>query len=342
MSPSHALNPGQILQVGLGFWGSKTLLAAVELDLFTKLVEAPRTCAEIESAVGLHPRGSRDFLDALVAMGFLVREGDGETARYGTTPETGLFLNSRGPAYVGGLLKMASARLWGVWANLTEGLRTGTPQNGAKDARSLFEQMYSDPEELEVFMRAMAGISAGPCLALAEKFDFGRYETLTDAGGATGLLSVCVAKRHPHMRATTFDLPQVAPIAEQTIAHAALSDRVSVASGDFFADPIPKADVVTMGHILHDWGLDEKKHLIRAAYDALPPGGAFIAIESIIDDARKENAFGLLMSLNMLLESEGGFDYTGADFARWCREVGFEHIEVMPLAGPTSAAIAIK
>ncbi len=337
------VNPGHILQVGLGFWGSKALLSAVELDLFTKLVEGPRTRAEIESALGLHPRGSRDFLDALAAMGFLTREGDGDAARYGNTPETGLFLNSRGPAYVGGLLNMMTSRVWGVWANLTEGLRSGMPQNEIKDTgESFFAKVYPDPEKLEVFMRAMAGISAGPCLALAEKFDFGQYQTLTDAGGATGLLSICVAKRHPHIRATTFDLAPVAPIAERTIVQAGLSERIGVATGDFFRDPLPKADVITMGHILHDWNVEEKKHLIRAAYDALPEGGAFIAIDSIIDDARKENVFGLLMSLNMLMETSGGFDYTGADFARWCREAGFSRIEVLPLAGPTSAAVAIK
>ena len=343
MTTHDSPNPGHILQLGLGFWASKVLLSAVELDLFTKLAEAPRTCAEVESALGLHARSSRDFLDALVALGLLAREGDGDAARYGNTRDTGMFLNSRGPAYVGGMLKFANVRLWAAWANLTDSLRTGLPQNaGRETGLSFYDEVYPNPEKLAGFMRAMAGISAGPCMALAEKFDFGPYQTLTDAGGATGLLSICVARRHPHVRATTFDLPPVAPIARETIAQAGLAERVSVASGDFFVDPLPKADVVVMGQVLHNWDLAEKKRLVRAAYEALPKGGAFIAIESIIDDARKENAFGLLMSLNMLVETTAGFDYTGADFARWCREAGFSKIEVLPLGGPTSAAVAIK
>ncbi|HWB73933.1 MAG TPA: methyltransferase [Nannocystaceae bacterium] len=339
---TNAPNPAHILQVGLGFWASKTLLSAVEIDLFTELAEGSQSRAELETKLALHPRSSADFLDTLVALGFLAREGDGDRARYANTPETALFLDRRGPAYVGGLLKMASARLYAVWGSLLEGLRTGRPQNEIAKGGDFFETVYSNPAALEEFLSAMAGISAGPCMALAEKFDFGRYKTLTDAGGASGVLAMCVARRHPHIKATTIDLPPVAPIAKRAIAAAGLAERIEVASGDFFRDPLPRADVITMGHILHDWDLDEKKKLIRAAYDALPEGGAFIAVDTIIDDARRENAFGLLMSLNMLMETPGGFDYTGADFARWCREIGFSRVEVLPLGGPTSAAIAIK
>ena len=151
-----------------------------------------------------------------------------------------------------------------------------------------------------------------------------------------------VAEANPHMTCTTFDLGVVKPIAEKAIAAAGLADRVDAVAGDFFVDPLPEADVITMGMILHDWDLEKKKHLIRAAYDALPEGGALVAIEALIDDARRENSFGLLMSLNMLVEFGDAFDFTGADFRGWCEEVGFRRFEVLPLAGPSSAAIAYK
>jgi 16S rRNA G1207 methylase RsmC len=191
-------------------------------------------------------------------------------------------------------------------------------------------------------MRAMSGVSAGGFHALAQSFDFSRYSTLLDVGGATGQLSIIVAAHHPHMRCTSFDLPVVEPIARRTIESAGAGDRVETAAGDFFADALPPADVITMGLILHDWDLDGKMHLIRSAYNALPEGGALIAIENLIDDARRENAFGLLMSLNMLIEFGNAFDYTGADFDGWCREAGFSRTEVIPLAGPASAAVAYK
>jgi len=188
----------------------------------------------------------------------------------------------------------------------------------------------------------MAGISAGNFQAFAEKFDCSKYKTLTDVGGATGLLSMLVAKQHPHMTCTSTDLPEATEIAKRKIADAGLSDRVKAEPIDFFNDAIPKADVVTMGMILHDWNLEKKMHLIRSAYDALPEGGAFVVVENIIDDARRENAFGLMMSLNMLIEFGDAFDFTGADFDGWCREVGFKRTEVIHLAGPASAGVAYK
>jgi hypothetical protein len=188
----------------------------------------------------------------------------------------------------------------------------------------------------------MRGISTANFAALAERFDFAQYRTLCDVGGATGILSTLVARRHPHMQCTSFDLPEVEPIAKRWIAKDGMSDRVRTASGDFLRDPLPKADVITMGMILHDWNLEKKRHLVRLAYEALPKGGAFIAVENLIDDARRENAFGLMMSLNMLIEFGDAFDFTGADFWSWCREAGFSRYEVVHLQGPCSAAIAYK
>ncbi len=327
----------------MGFWGSKTLLSAVELELFTKLGGEPMTGPRIAEELGLHPRAIPDFPDALVALGLLDREGEGNDATYRNTEATAAFLDKASPAYIGGILEMSNARLYPFWGDLTEALRSGKPQNEIKHTgKPMFDELYADPDRLEQFMNAMAGVSMGGFQALAEQFDFSKYETLCDVGGATGQLSIIVAGRHPHMRCTSFDLPVVAPIAKRTIEAAGLSDRVTVASGDFFAEPLPKADVITMGLILHDWNLDRKMHLIKAAYDALPDGGAFIVIENLIDDARRENAFGMLMSLNMLIEFGDAFDYTGADFAGWCREAGFKETEVMPLAGPASAGIAYK
>jgi hypothetical protein len=311
--PQTGPDPSHIMQIGMGFWASKTVLSAVELALFTELGDESLTGEELGERLGLHERAIYDFLD------------------------------KRSPAYIGGILEMAGARLYGFWGDLTEALQTGRPQNEVKHTgKPMFEELYSDPARLEQFMGAMQGISLGNFHALAERFDFSRYESLCDVGGATGQLCSIVAARHPHLRCTSYDLPPVAPIAERAIASAGLSDRVTTASGDFFVDPLPRADVITMGLILHDWNLERKMHLIRAAYDALPDGGAFIVIENLIDDARRENAFGLMMSLNMLIEFGDAFDYTGSDLAGWCREAGFREVEIMPLTGPTSAGIAYK
>src|SRR5262249_5049233 len=259
------------------------------------------------------------------------------------TPEGALYLDSSSPRYIGGILVMLNDRLFKFWHDLPEALRTGRPQNEIKHGqKGMFEELYAELPRLEQFMGAMTGLPRINFEAFAAKFDSSSFNTLCDVGGATGLLSIEVAKLHPHLGCTSFDLAPVEPIAKKHIAAAGLSDRVATASGDFFKDPLPRADVITMGMILHDWNLEKKKHLIRSAYNSLPDGGALVTIEALIDDARRENVFGLLMSLNMLIEFGDAFDYSAADFEGWCREAGFKRFEVIHLAGPHSAAVACK
>jgi len=340
---SSQLNPSAILQTAFSFWASKVLLTAVEAGVFTKLADRRLTGAELGAELQFHPRAIADFFDALVAMKFLGREGDGPAAKYFNTPEGALFLDEKSPRYIGGILVMLNARLFKFWNDLPEALRTGKPQNEVKHGqKGIFEELYADLPKLEQFLGAMTGLSRINFEAFAEKFDFSKFQTLCDVGGATGLLCIEVAKRHSHLKCISFDLPTVEPIAKKHIAAAGLENRIRTASGDFFKDPLPKADIITMGMILHDWNLEKKMHLIRSSYDALAPGGALVAIEALIDDARRENVQGLLMSLNMLIEFGDAFDYSGADFRKWCGEAGFKRFEVIHLAGPSSAAVAFK
>ncbi len=331
--------PESILQVGLGFWPSKILLSAVEMEVFTDLAKGPQTLESIRARHGLHPRAARDFLDALVALGFL-RRANGE---YSNTPETDLFLDKQKPSYVGGILEMANARLYGYWNHLTEALRTGLPQNEVRSGgMPLFEALYADPARLKSFLAAMTGISHGSNMTIASKFPWTSYKTFADVGTAQGDLAVQIARANPHLSGIGFDLAEVGPIFEEYAAKNGVAGRLQFVAGSFFERPLPQADVILMGHILHDWGLDDKRMLIRKAYEALPEGGALIVYECIIDDDRSKNAFGLMMSLNMLIETPAGFDYTGADCQGWMREAGFRETRVEHLTGPDSMVIAIR
>ena len=335
---ASAPTPDHILQTGLGFWASKTLLSAVEMEVFTELAKGPETLDALTGRLGLHPRSSHDFLDALVALGFLERQ-DGH---YSNTPSTDLFLDKHKPSYIGGVLEMANKRLYPHWSRLTIALRTGERQSEDPGADDVFAAIYADPTRLKGFLRAMTGISRGANLAIASKFPWSRYKTAADCGTAQGDLIVQVALKNPHLSGIGFDLPEVAPIFEEYVEANGLSSSVKFRAGSFFTDPLPKVDVIMMGHILHDWNLDEKKMLIRKAYEAIPEGGAFIAYDAVIDDERNKNAFGLLMSLNMLIETPGGFDYTGAACIDWMKETGFREARVEHLVGPDSMIVGIK
>jgi O-methyltransferase domain/Dimerisation domain len=328
-----------IMQIGTGFMASKTLLSAVEMELFTELAKQPGDLATLSGRLGLHPRSARDFLDALVALRLLDRQ-DGV---YCNTPSTELFLDKRKPSYVGGILEMANHRLYPFWNHLTVALRTGEHQNEAKQGGpDPFKALYAEPERLRGFLKAMTGISHGGNMAIARQFPWDRYKTAVDVGTAQGDLIVQVALAQPHIAGTGFDLPEVAPIFEDYVAENNLCSRVAFHPGSFFDSALPEADVVMMGHILHDWNLEEKRMLIAKAFDAIKPGGALIVYESIIDDDRTQNTFGLLMSLNMLIETPGGFDYTGADCMGWMQEAGFRETRVEHLVGPDSMVIGFR
>ncbi|HLJ14278.1 MAG TPA: methyltransferase [Bryobacteraceae bacterium] len=339
ISPSAEPAPDHILRVGFSFWSCKVLLSAIELELFTELARHPLTLVELQNRLGLHPRSARDFFDALVATGFLERDGD----TYRNTPATDLYLDKRKPAYIGGMLEMCNRRLYPFWSHLTEALRTGRPQNEARDGSlSLFEALYADPARLKEFLRAMTGLSRGANQAIARQFPWSSYRTFADIGTAQGDLAVQIACHNAHLEGIGFDLPEIAPIFEEYAEECGTAGRLRFQPGDFFKDSFPKVDVITMGHILHDWSLEVKEMLIRKAYEAVPDGGALIVYEAIIDDERRQNAFGLLMSLNMLIETQDGFDYTGADCSGWMEKAGFRETRLEPLVGPDSMVIGIK
>ena len=337
------VDPSHIMQVGMGFWASKTLLTAVKLEVFSHLAEKPSTGHELKHLLGLQERGLYDFFDTLVALGFLQRSGSKEHVVYSNSADADLFLDRNKPAYIGGFLEMANNRLYPFWNFLEEALKTGAPQNEIRTGRlTLFEELYQDHDKTREFVNAMGGVQAGNFITFASAFDFSGYNTLCDIGGAGAQLSAFVAAHNPHMRCISLDLPPVCPIALENVSKMGLADKVTIKAGDFFKDSFPHADIITMGNILHDWGTETKKLLIRKAYDALPKGGALVVLENIIDNDRRENAFGLMMSLNMLIETADGYDFTGADFDAMAKEAGFSGTRVMPLTGPSSAAIAIK
>lgn len=334
----RALSPSKIMQLGIGFWGSKALLSAIELGLFTVLARGPRDAETLRLQLGLHPRSARDFFDALVALGMLKRTG----SRYANTPETALFLDRNKSSYLGGMLEMANSRLYRFWGSLTEGLRTGKAQNEAKTGEDFFGTLYADPQRLEGFLKAMTGLSLGSARVIAKQFPWKHYHTFVDVGCAQGGVAVEIALAHKHLTGMGMDLPVVKPVFEAYTKARGVDSRLRFMPGDFFKEPVPHADVIIMGHILHDWNLDDKMMLLRKAYAALPPKGALIVHEALIDDARKTNAFGLLMSLNMLIETHGGFDFTGADCRKWMKEAGFSRTKVAPLTGPDGMVIGFK
>jgi hypothetical protein len=271
-------------------------------------------------------------------MKFLERH-DG---KYSNTAETDYYLDRNKRTYAGGLLEMCNTRLYAHWGSFTESLRTGQPQGESKQGGDTFASLYSTPEKLEGFVSAMTGISLVTARAIGDKFPWEHCSSFADIGAAQGAVPVQLALKYPHLKGIGYDLPQVRPVFEKYVRANGVADRVRFEAGDFFKDPMPTADVLIMGHILHDWNLEQKRALLAKAYAALPAGGALIIYEALIDDDRRENTVGLLMSLNMLIETLGGFDYTGRDCQGWMRAAGFHKTCVEHLIGQDWMVVGIK
>jgi len=333
MSNEHP-TPETIMQLTRAYAGSKALVSAVELGLFTTLADGPLTGDVLRAKLGLQPRGSTDWLDALVSLGTLKRDDD----LYANTAATDFYLDRAKPTYLGGMV-IGMAADTSHWDSLTAALQTGRPQiEGDQD----FLDQYRDPASFTEFMHQMTGLSMAAAQAIADKFPWSRYRTVIDVGAAEGCMPVQLALRHPQLTGGGFDLPIVRPAFESHVARHGLTDRLRFYPGDFFTDPLPPADVLIMGHILHNWSLDQKLDLLGKAYRTLPDGGALIVYESLIDDDRRTNTFGLLLSVAMLLVTHDGFGYTSAQCRSWMSDIGFRDSYVEPLAGPDSMVVGLK
>ncbi|MER5772350.1 methyltransferase [Streptomyces sp. NPDC001985] len=339
MSLSHTPAPGAapdadaVLSLGQRYWASKTLLSAVELGLFTLLAQKPATEPEIREELRLHPRATRDFLDSLVGLGVLERDG----GTYRNSAVADFHLDEGKPGCRSGFLKMLNWQ-FGLWADLTQLLRTGEAQTrGPRD----FDEFYAKPESVRGFMHAMDGANALVGPALARAFDWSGRASFIDIGGARGNLAAAIASVHPHLRGGSFDLPPVEPFFDEHIARLGLGDRLSFHAGDFFTGPLPEAEVLIFGHVLHDWDDEKRGVLLRKAHDALPAGGAVLIYDALIDDERRDPA-NLLLSLNMQLVTAGGSEYSGADCRSWLGAAGFTRCETVPLTDADSLIIGHK
>ena len=330
--------PEHILEIGLAFRKSKALLSAVELGLFTALADRPLEAEALAVRLGMHRRGAIDFFDALVALGLLERDDAGQ---YANTPESAFYLDRRQPAYIGGMFEYIDARLYPSWHQLTQALRTGAPQSGPLGAGG-FAALHADAVASDVFLKGMTGGSLLPALALASTFPWHSHRTMIDIGTAQGCVPVEIARAHPHLTGGGFDLPSVEHAFTSYVRQSGMAGRLRFYPGNFFQDELPHADVLIMGRILHDWDLPTKKLLLRKAHHALSYGGALIVYDSVIDDARRVNAHALLASLNMLIQTTQGFEYTSAECLGWMEEAGFPGARVQKLTAVHTAVIAEK
>lgn len=334
--PGKKLTPIPLMQLVSGFWASKTLAAAVELDLFSRLPKQGVTPEELTRLLNLQPRPAEMLLSGCAALGLLIKK----KGRYANSPLAEEYLVRGKPYYFGGVVTMLDRRLYLPWNRLTEALKTNRAQTWG-ESPGLFEAIASNREEQRVFTEAMHSWSVQSGKAVAGAFAFAKFKHLLDVGGGSGAYCIEIVRRYPRLRATVFDLPAALEIAKEKIAEAGLGDRIQTRSGNFFEDKLPSdADVILLSMILHDWTPEKNAGILQKCFEALPAGGALIVAELMMDDEKTGPPPAALMSLNMLIETEGQ-NYTWADYTQWMKQAGFERIKRVPVVSPGANGILV-
>jgi hypothetical protein len=336
-TPASAIPSARpIIELGTAFWAAKALLSAVEIGLFTELGHGPRTVAQLEEKLNLHPRGARDLLDSLVALGMLER-ADGQ---YRNTAATGYFLDENKEAYLGGWMRRASTDLFGAWAGLTESLRTGKPADWGN--AEVFDHIYEEAAGRRSFLAAMDAWTTHIAHELAAGLDWSGYRDFVDVGGARGNLSAGLVKALPHLSGRVFDRPEVLPLFDEHMQRHGTVGRVRFVTGDFFAEELPASDVLILGHILHDWSPEERCRLVAKCHQALRPGGILVTYDRMLDDERRRNATGLLGCLNLLVVTTGGSEYTVGECRSYAMAAGFASTTALPLYDGLETAVVAR
>ncbi|MFF5212007.1 methyltransferase [Streptosporangium sp. NPDC000396] len=330
--PAEVVSAEPLWRLGTAYFSRKTILTAAELGVFTTLSGNPATADDLAKRLELHPRGARDFLDALVALGTLTRE-DG---LYQNTPLAEHYLNADRASYVGAFLTSADAR----WNLLVEALRTGDPQNRWGSGPAMFTEQYRTTAAWRNFTAGMDYLNGMIGPVLAEAFDWSSVDSVVDVGGARGNLAAAILSRNPHLTVGVQDLPGVEPVFHEHMAQLQLTGKITFYPGDFFEDPMPSAQALVMSHVLHDWGVAERRKLVAGAFQALPPGGVLLICDPMIDDDRKGPAGALLTSLNMLMVTPHGSEYTPGECRSWLTEAGFVDISASSLGAHNTLVVA--
>ncbi len=326
------VSPVPLMQLTTGFWAFKTLAAAHELELFTRLSATHGTTIdELAAELGVDRRPAEMLLTGCAALGLLEKDGPA----YVNSALAEEYLVRGKPYYFGGWVAMLDHRLYPGWGKLTEAIRTNRPTTwDPQRQQSLFDGV--DPELLAVFWEAMHSLSTFTAHSLGSSVDLSTRRRLLDVGGGSGAYDIELCRLYPNLNATVYDLPPVAEIAAGKIKEAGLSERIGTVAGDFFADPTfpPDHDVILLSMIMHDWNEENDREILRKCWDALPSGGEVIISELLVNDEKTGPPPAALMSLNMLIETPGGRNYTPAEYCGWLGDLGFQDLRTVEFDAP--------
>ena len=332
-------NPAPVLDLIQAFRRSKAMFAAVSLRVFDRLEEVAADVKTLARELGADPDALERLLDSCVSLG-LLKKADG---LYSNTPVADTYLTQSSPNTLSGYVLYSDRALYPLWGNLEAAIREGTNrwEQTFGGGASIFEHFFRTQEARRDFLSGMDGFGQLSSPAVVAAFDLGRFRRLVDLGGGTGHLALAACARYPQLEAAVFDLPGVIATAREYVGRGPSTSPLALIAGDFFTDPLPEADIFTLGRILHDWSEEKVGILLRKVWERLLSRGAVLIAEKLLDDDKTGPLPALMQSLSMLVCTEGK-ERTLAEYTALLRRAGFTQIEAKVTSAPLDAILAVK
>ena len=332
-------NPTPVLDLIHAFRRSKTMFTAVSMGIFDRLGLSSSDSATLAEEMRANPDALERLLDACVGLALLEKHG----AHYSNSPVGKTYLTRSSPHTLTGYILYSDRALYALWGNLEAAIREGTNrwEQTFGGEKPIFEHFLRSEEAQEDFLGGMNGMGMLSSPAVVAAFDLARFRRIVDLGGGTGHLAVTACQRYPQLRGTLFDMPAVMATARQYVERSPVRDRIELIAGDFFTDPLPESDLYALGRILHDWSEPKIRTLLAKVWQSLPPGGALLVAEKLLNDEKSGPPSATLQSLSMLVCTEGK-ERTLAEYTALLREAGFTSIEARVTNSPLDAILATK
>ena len=313
-----------VLELIDAFRRSKTMFTAVAMGVFEALHDSPADAPSLAPRLGANADALERLLDACVGMGLLSKHA----GAYANQPIAETYLCDASPYSLAGYVRYSDEALFPMWTHLEDALREGTHRWTQTFGwhGSIFDHFFKTEERKRSFLRGMHGFGQLSSAAVAAAFDLSGFSCLADLGGATGHLAIAACERYPRLRAVVFDLPQVVGMAREYVEASPARERIALATGDFFEDPLPPADLYAVGRVLHDWREGKTRMLLGKIHAALPPGGGLLIAEKLLEEDKSGPTPAQMQSLNMLICTEGK-ERTLGEYTALLRESGFGQVE---------------
>jgi 3-hydroxy-5-methyl-1-naphthoate 3-O-methyltransferase len=317
-------DPGPILRLITGYWGSMALFAANDAGVFTALASGGRSSAEVAAELALPERPLRMLLGAMAGLGLLIVE-DG---RFSNTPLADTFLVEGRPAFLGPAIQYA-ADSYPLWGELPRVVRTGAPPAGAES------YLGADPERTRRFVWGMHARAVGVAHGVVAAIDLPAGTRLLDLGGGPGTYSLLLARKVPGLSAIVLDLPPIVAIAREIIESSGLGGRIETRAGDYVTDAYPSGmSAALLSGVLHREPEATCRAMLARVAGALEPGGTVIIGDVMLGADHASPPFATLFALHMLVSSERGGAHSKDDQRRWLEDAGFVDVQVRDLPAP--------